>query len=417
MNSESKNNPALRFRGFSEPWSSEKLGNLATFFSGGTPSTGKAEYYDGAIPFIKSAEINSLSTAQFLSEAGLKGSSAKRVQRGDLLYALYGATSGEVGIARIDGAINQAVLCIRSSLNRDFLYNYLVRQKSSITNTFLQGGQGNLSAEIVKSLSVPVTTPAEQQKIGAFLSSVDERIGQLARKKELLLKYKKGVMQQIFSQKIRFKDDNGNNFPDWEEKKFGSVFSFIPTNSFSRDDLNYSEGEVKNIHYGDIHTKFRPIVNVDAERIPYINGDISLKKVQDETYLRTGDVVLADASEDYADVGKCIEIGRTNGERLLAGLHTLLARPKPRTFAEGFATYLMKSWSIRWQIMRESQGTKVLGISAGRLSKVKLMLPRVEEQQKIARLLMALDEKAEQIDQQIEKSKMFKKGLLQQMFV
>jgi type I restriction enzyme, S subunit len=97
-------------------WEKKKLGEVGTFFSGGTPLTSKRHYFDGNIPFIRSGEINSSSTEQFISEEGLKNSSAKMVEVGDLLYALYGATSGEVGISQINGAINQAILCIRTIL-------------------------------------------------------------------------------------------------------------------------------------------------------------------------------------------------------------------------------------------------------------------------------------------------------------
>lgn len=114
-------------------WEKEKLGNAARFFSGGTPSSTKKAFYDGEIPFIKSGEINSTQTEQLITEAGLKNSSAKMVELGDLLYALYGATSGEVGISKIKGAINQAVLCIRSErLNTKFILYYLQYSKTSI---------------------------------------------------------------------------------------------------------------------------------------------------------------------------------------------------------------------------------------------------------------------------------------------
>lgn len=257
----------------------------------------------------------------------------------------------------------------------------------------------------------------EQKRIAAFLSSVDEWIGQLAKKKQLLLKYKKGVMQQIFDQKTRFNDDNSNDFPDWQPRRFDEVFSFLPTNSFSREDLNYEEGTVKNIHYGDIHTKFRPLFDVDRERVPFINRDIRLNGISDGSYCEEGDLVFADASEDYADVGKCIEITNLSGQRVVAGLHTLLARPKDKSFASGFAGYLMKSWASRRQIMREAQGTKVLGISAGRLSKIKIFLPSVPEQQKVASFISSLDERIEIVQQQIESTIAFKKALLHQMFV
>ncbi|MNK63562.1 Type-1 restriction enzyme EcoKI specificity protein [compost metagenome] len=157
-------------------WQSEKLGNIGTFFSGGTPLTSNKSYYKGNIPFIKSGEINSSTTTQFISQEALKKSSSKMVNKGDLIYALYGATSGEVGLSKIDGAINQAILCVRTTLNNLFLLNYLKLKKENILKTYLQGGQGNLSADIVKSLTIPIPSLQEQTKIADFLSSIEEKI-------------------------------------------------------------------------------------------------------------------------------------------------------------------------------------------------------------------------------------------------
>lgn len=105
--------PAVRFIGFAEDWEQRKLGEVSESYSGGTPSVGVKEYYGGQIPFIRSAEINSEITELSLTEGGLKNSSARLVDVGDILYALYGATSGEVGRARLKGAINQAILAIK----------------------------------------------------------------------------------------------------------------------------------------------------------------------------------------------------------------------------------------------------------------------------------------------------------------
>jgi len=157
-------------------WKTKRLREIGTFFSGGTPLTSKKHYYNGDIPFIKSGEINSDQTEQFISDLGLKESSAKMVKVGDVIYALYGATSGEVGISKINGAINQAILCIRTDLNNVFLMNYLKQKKEIIIKTYLQGGQGNLSAEIIKNLEVPIPCLPEQAKIADFLYSIDEKI-------------------------------------------------------------------------------------------------------------------------------------------------------------------------------------------------------------------------------------------------
>ena len=142
-----------------EDWEVKKFNKFSKFYSGGTPLTSKSEYYGGEIPFIKSGEIYYDRTEQFLTQEGLNNSSAKLVYRGDLLYALYGANSGEVAISQLEGAINQAILCIQQ--NKDeaetiYLYNYLKLEKSNIINKFLQGGQGNLSADIIKNLQVPL---------------------------------------------------------------------------------------------------------------------------------------------------------------------------------------------------------------------------------------------------------------------
>ena len=132
-------------------WKSVRLGDECTFFSGGTPKSTDSSFYGGTIPFIRSGEIHSDKTELFLTDDGLKYSSAKLVSKGDLIVALYGATSGEVDISKIDGAINQAILCIRPMLiNRTFLKYLLEDRKDDILNTYLQGGQGNLSAEIIK---------------------------------------------------------------------------------------------------------------------------------------------------------------------------------------------------------------------------------------------------------------------------
>ncbi len=188
----------IRFKGFAEKWSVKKLGGLATFYSGGTPLTSKKEYFDGNIPFIRSGEINSNVTEQFINELGLKKSSAKMVEIGDILYALYGATSGEVAISKINGAINQAVLCIKSQQNHYFIYSYLFHKKEYIINKYLQGGQGNLSADIVKQIELPIPTLEEQTVIANFLSAIDTKI---QTERNILDKYqsqKQYLLQNLF---------------------------------------------------------------------------------------------------------------------------------------------------------------------------------------------------------------------------
>lgn len=212
--------------------------------------------------------------------------------------------------------------------------------------------------------------------------------------------------------KLRFKEFTET----WEEKRYGDIYSFYSTNSLSRDKLNYDSGLVKNIHYGDIHTKFKTIFNIKKEVVPFINSDVDLSKIKDENYCKVGDLVIADASEDYLDIGKTIEIIELNNEKVLAGLHTFLARPNKYKMSLGFAGYLLQSWNSRKQIMTIAQGTKVLGLSTTRLSNIKLNTPIEPEQQKIASFLVTVDTKIAQLREKEELLEQYKNGVMQKIF-
>lgn len=197
--------PEIRFKGFTAPWEQRKVGEVSESYSGGTPSVGVKEYYGGQIPFIRSAEINSEITELFLTEEGLKNSSARLVAVGDILYALYGATSGEVGRARLKGAINQAILAIKPHTDYDseYLAQWLRKSKHSIIETYLQGGQGNLSGTIVKELSVDFPSLKEQKAIGDFFRQLDTLITLHQRELTEVGKYKKALMQLLLTGLVR----------------------------------------------------------------------------------------------------------------------------------------------------------------------------------------------------------------------
>ena len=192
--------PMLRFKGFTEKWEQVKLSKTSRSYSGGTPKVGVHEYYDGQIPFIRSGEIASKSTESTISETGLNNSSAKLVSKGDILYALYGATSGEVSLSKINGAINQAILAIKpiDGYENYFLMTWLQKEKEQITRTYLQGGQGNLSAKIVMNLVVNIPSLSEQSQIAQIFSKLDKTITLHDKKIQYLKQLKRGLLQKMF---------------------------------------------------------------------------------------------------------------------------------------------------------------------------------------------------------------------------
>ena len=191
------NAPKIRFPEFTSSWKKVRLKDECSFFSGGTPTSTVKEYYDGDIPFIRSGEINSDITELYISEEGLNNSSAKYVEQGDLLLALYGATSGMIGISKIKGAINQAILCIRTSNNKVFLKSVWEKHVKQILQAYLQGGQGNLSADIVKKLQFNIPTKEEQEKICNFITLIDQRIATQNKIIEDLKKLKVAICNKL----------------------------------------------------------------------------------------------------------------------------------------------------------------------------------------------------------------------------
>ena len=308
-------------------------------------------------------------------------------------------------------------IVLKNSLDSLWVKYYLQTQHivNEVNKYVRKGTLSNLPLSDISKFSFTVPALEEQTKIATFLSAVDEKISQLTQKHELLSQYKQGMMQKLFSQQIRFKADDGSEFGEWEEVKFSGIFNFHQTNSYSRA-LLAEYGEIMNIHYGDIHTKFSMLFDVNKESVPFLNDEVDTSKIAKEQFLKVGDLVIADASEDYKDIGKSIEVISLNNQKVVAGLHTYIARPvKP--FALGFCGYMMQTFPVREQIKKLATGISVLGISKTNLGKVELKVPSLEEQTKIANFLSAIDQKIEVVVQQIEQAKTWKKGLLQQMFV
>ena len=225
----------MRFPEFTGEWEKYKLSEMCLFFSGGTPSSFKKEYYDGNIPFIRSGELHDDQTELFITEDGLKNSAAKMVEVGDLLLALYGATSGDIAISKINGAINQAILCIRTEQSKKFIESIWYKHAGKLLQTYLQGGQGNLSADIVKNISFYFATIEEQKKLAKFISLLDERISTQNKIIEDLKKLRSAIIDKLFClpnklvPQMRLHGFTGN----WIQVRLSDVCQRIRTKNFN----------------------------------------------------------------------------------------------------------------------------------------------------------------------------------------
>ena len=400
------NTPKLRFPEFKDEWKKTKFNDIAKFFSGGTPSSTNKRYYTGSIPFIKSGEISQKHTEQHISEEGLKNSSAKLVNKGDLLFALYGATSGEVAISKLNGAINQAVLCIKTKGNNLFLFQLLSYKKNSITQKYLQGGQGNLSAKIVKEIDLILPTLPEQTKIANFLSTVDKRIELLNNKLNLLEEYKKGATQKLFSQEVRFKEENGEEFPEWEKKRLGGIstnHSGTPLEKYTTEESNYNFISIgnygKNGCYVDNGQRVK-LNDITKKKLLYKNDIVMV--LNDKT--KSGDIIgasiLIDKNDKY--------IYNQRSQRITFNSEIVNIR----------FMWFQLNWSLfRKEVFRRSQGGTQIYINFSEVEKIKLSLPSLPEQTKIANFLSSIDTKIELATKELNKTEEYKRGLLQQMFI
>lgn len=195
----------------------------------------------------------------------------------------------------------------------------------------------------------------------------------------------------------------------WSVKKLGECFQFLKTTSHSRGETQRS-GDIHYIHYGDIHTKYTLHVSPS-------NIDLFISEAQAEkgSLLQNGDLILLDASEDYEGTTKCIELSKICNEKIIAGLHTLALRDKNKNFSDGFRAYITSMPWVKSNFWKQVTGIKVYGISKENLSKLKLLLPPLAEQKKIAEILSCWDEGIEKLSALIEKKKIQKKALMQQL--
>lgn len=394
--------PKIRFKGFEGEWKTSTIGDFTTSFSGGTPTAGASEFYGGNIPFIRSGEIHESKTELFLTEAGLNNSSAKVVEKGTLLYALYGATSGEVGISKIKGAINQAILAIypNKTVDKRFLANYLQSHKQKIVGELLQGGQGNLSGALVKSISVTYPNNREQQTISDYVDSLDSQISASTSRLASLKQMKAASLQAMFPQegetvpKIRFKGFEG----EWKKVSFKDFTFHAGTKN--RDNLPLESYSISN-EFGFIpqNEQFEnggTMTQAD-KRMYYIVSPNSF--AYNPARINVGSLGYYEGKEDVI-VSSLYEVFKTDD-----------------TICDKFLLYWFKTDIFQKMIEQFQEGGVRLYFFYDKMCKCSLMRPPLAEQQAIASYFTSLDRQISLQSQRLEKLKQIKSACLDKMFV
>ena len=325
--------PKLRFPEFTGEWEERKLGEVA-------------ERYDNLrVPV--SASLRVPGNTPYYGANGIQD------------YVEGFTHDGEFVLVAEDGANdlkNYPVKCVKGRIwvnnhahvlqgktnicNNKFLA-YSINQ-ADIESLIVGSGRAKLNADTMMNITLAIPTLREQSLIGDFTDQLDLFITRHQQKLEHLEDLKKGMLQKMFPKEgetvpeVRFPGFTGK----WEQKKMSDAFVSLQNNTLSRAELNLNEGKAFNIHYGDILTKFGEILDANKETLPMINDSEILEKYK-ESYLKDGDVVLADTAEDET-VGKCSEIIGSEGKIMISGLHTIPYRPLIK-FSSGYLGYYMNS--------------------------------------------------------------------------
>lgn len=204
----------------------------------------------------------------------------------------------------------------------------------------------------------------------------------------------------------------------WSLKKLGEIFEFLKTESLSREQLTYEKtnSKVRYIHYGDIHAKYKNQIldfKQSLEIIPFVKDDVGVSS--NTPFLKEGDLVIADASEDYEGIGECVELKNIEEIKVIGGLHTIAIRDIAESTAFGFRGYLFKSHLVTKKMKQYATGISVYGISKSSLSKLEIPLPPLPEQQKIADILGTWDAALQTTTALLAQLEQRKKGLMQKL--
>ena len=252
--------------------------------------------------------------------------------------------------------------------------------------------QASIGIDKLKAIELPEYSIFEQHKIAHVLNTVQKAIEQQDNLIRTTTELKKTLMQKLFTEGTRGEPQKETEIGlvpgSWEVKPFSEIFEIIKNQSHSRDKLTSEKTETKvlNIHYGDIHAKFKGnIVDLELEEVPYIIDEY-VDEIKNN-YLRDGDIVIADASEDLIDIGKCIELKNVKNRKIIGGLHTIIARNKKNFIQNGFGAYIFKNKYVSTELRFIANGLSVYGISKGNLLKMLIPIPPAQEQVEIGKTM------------------------------
>ena len=414
--------PILRFPGFHGEVPIVLLGSLADVKGGKRIPRGRVlEAEPNGFPYITVSDFDqgtvALGKIRYVPSDVVHSIPNYRIKTSDIYISVAG-TLGLVGTvpASLDGAnlTENANKLTNLKCDQKYLLQYLHSEKlqALIDGVKTTGAQPKLAIYAIKNFEVPNPTLDEQRKIAAFLTAVDDRIQQLSQKKALLEDYKKGVMQQIFTQALRFKDDHGNEFPDWEIKGLGDSIDLLSGFPFASEDIldgqaskdrervllmrgvNITEGSIR-------HSE-------DQDR--FYCGDLSkLQKYE----LEIGDMVIG---MDGSKVGKNSALVGENERGALLVQRVARIRALAGTSLP-FIYQHVNSFLFHRYVDQVKTSSGIPHISAKQIREFTIGFPSLPEQTKIANFLSSLDRKIETVAAQLTHTQTFKKGLLQQMFV
>jgi type I restriction enzyme, S subunit len=397
------NIPNLRFPEFKGEWEKKKLGEVAEKInSGKTPLGGESVYTESGILFIRSQNVTddklSFANSTFISEEINNTMKNSVVMQNDILLNITGASLGRSCVVPTNfkiGNVNQHVCIIRIDKNNEprFIQPILSSEKGQNIFTSLQTGSGRegLNFQSIKGIEISFPTLPEQKRIASFFTVLDNKIAELKQEKSLLEQYKKGAMQKLFSQELRFKDQNGKDFPEWEKKKLGEVSEIVMGQSPSSNSYNTVKIGLPLIQgNADIQNRLSHPRNWTTEKTKEC---------------KIGDLILT-VRAPVGAVAKSVH-------NACIGRGVCAIRNNQKSFNEFIYQFLLDH-ETKWSSLE--QGSTFTAVSGVEIKKLEIYMPSIQEQTKIANFLSALDEKINHTENQIQQTQEYKKGLLQNMF-